>query len=126
MYSISLTDTTGTYKLPPLEVPLSRVKTEGIIERTPLSGNVYDQYIFTKRIWTHTWKYMTLEDYQLLDDIYEHQKATLTYPELTIEGENVTGLVVKYILGKKDIIDNCGTVENVTVTFRETRQLGSL
>lgn len=91
----------------------------------PLSGNVYDQYTATKRAWAHTWKYLTKEQYDLLDEIYERMKSEWTYPQLTIEGENVTNLVVKFELGAKNIIDDCGEVQDTTVSFRETRQLGS-
>ena len=52
-------------------------------------------------------------------------KSEWTYPQLTIDGESVTDLVVKFELGAKNIIDDCGEVQDVTVSFRETRQLGS-
>lgn len=124
-YTIFLTDSSGTYELPPLEVPLTRVKIEKMVTVEPLSGNVYDDYIATKRQWVHTWAYLTEEEYDLLDEIYERMKSTFTYPELTIDGENVNDLVVKYELSPKNIIDECGNVQTVTITLRETRQLGS-
>lgn len=91
----------------------------------PLSGNVYRDYMATKRIWSHTWAYLSKDEYDLLHAIYERQKAEWTYPRLTIDGENVANLVVDYTLGQKNIIDDCGTVSDVTITLRETRQLGS-
>lgn len=124
-YKIYLTDSAGTHELPPLEVPLTRVKNEKMTTVEPLSGNVYDDYLATKRVWSHTWAYLTEDEYDLLDAIYERQKSEFTYPQLTIDGENVANLVVKFELGAKNIIDNCGTVRDVTVAFRETRQLGS-
>lgn len=124
-YTIYLTDSAGTHELPPLEVPLTRVKNEKMTTVEPLSGNVYDDYIATKRTWTHTWRYLSEDEYALLDEIYERMKSEWTYPQLTIDGENVTDLVVKYELGAKNIIDDCGEVQDVTVSFRETRQLGS-
>lgn len=122
MYIIYLTDSAGTHELPPLEVPLTMVKNEKMTTVEPLSGNVFDQYIATKRTWTHTWAYLTKEQYDLLDEIYERMKSEYTYPALTIDGENVAGLVVRYDLSPKNIIDHCGNVQGVTVTFRETRQ----
>lgn len=124
-YKIYLTDLAGTHELPPLEVPLTRVKNEKMTTVEPLSGNVYDDYIATKRAWAHTWAYLTKDEYDLLDAIYERMKSTWTYPQLTIEDENVTDLVVKFELGAKNIIDDCGEVQGVTVSFRETRQIGS-
>lgn len=124
-YKIFLTDSAGTHELPPLEVPLTRVKNEKMTTVEPLSGNVYDDFIATKRAWSHTWKYMTEEEYELLDDILERMKAEWTYPSITIEGEGVSDLIVRYELGPKNIIDDCGTIGDVSVSFRETRQLGS-
>jgi len=124
-YTIYLTDSAGTHELPPLEVPLTRVKNEITTTVTPLSGNVYDDFLATKRVWSHTWAFLSKDEYDLLDAIYERMKSEFTYPQLTIDGEDVTDLVVKFTLGPKDIIDDCGNVSGVTVSFQETRQLGS-
>lgn len=124
-YTLSLTDSAGTHELPPLEVPLTRVKIEKQTVVEALSGNVYRDYIATKRNYTHTWRYLTKEQYDLLDEIYERMKTELTYPRLTVTGENVSLLVVDYELSPQNIIDDCGNVQDVTVSFRETRQLGS-
>lgn len=124
-YKIYITDSAGTHELPPLEVPLTLVPNEKETTVEPLSGNVYDDHIATKRVWSHTWSTLTKEQYDLLDTIYKRAKSEWTYPQVTIDGEDVTDLVVKYVLGPKNIIDNCGTVEDVSVSFRETRQLGS-
>lgn len=124
-YKIYLTDSAGTHELPPLEVPLTRVKNEKMTTVEPLSANVYDDYIATKRVWSHTWAYLTKEQFDLLDEIYERQKSEWTYPQLTIDGENISNLTVKYTLGAKNIIDDCGNVNGVTVSFQETKQIGS-
>lgn len=123
-YKIFLTDSAGVHELPPLDVPLTRVKNEKKTVVEALSGNVYEDYIATKRTWAHTWAFLSSEEYDLLDDIYERMKSERTYPRLTIEGESVNDLVVQYELGTKEIIDDCGNVRAVTVSFRETRQMG--
>ena len=125
MYKISLTDSAGTHELPLLEVPLTRVKNEKMVTVDPLSGNVYDDFIATKRVWSHTWAYLTKDEYDLLDEIYERMKSEWKYPQLTIDGESVSNLIVKYTLGPKNIIDDCGNVNNVTVSFQETKQIGT-
>lgn len=128
-YIIYLTDSAGTHQLPPLEVPLTRVKNEKSTEVEPLSGNVYEDYIATKRVWAHTWSYLTNDEYELLDAILERRKVDWAYPSLTIDtdnlGDSVSDLVVQYKLSPKNTIDDCGNVQDVTVSFRETRQLGS-
>lgn len=125
MYTIYLTDSAGTHELPPLDVPLTRVKIEKQTVVEALSGNVYRDFIATKRNYTHTWKYLTLEEYDLLDEIYERMKSEFTYPELTVQGDDFSGIVVDYQLSPKNIIDNCGNVQDVTVSFRESEQLES-
>lgn len=123
-YKLIVTDSAGVHELPPLEVPLTVVKNEKMTTVEPLSGNVYDDYIATKRAWSHTWAYLTKSQYDMLDGIYERAKNEHKYPRLTVEGENVSDLVCKFVLGAKNIIDNCGEVQDVTVAFYETRQMG--
>lgn len=117
-----LTDSAGTHELPPLDVPLTQVKNEKMTTVEPLSGNRYKDYIATKRAWSHTWAFLTIDEYNALDEIYERQKQEWTFPKLTVGGENVTELVVDYELGPKNIISEC-EVSDVTVVFYETRQL---
>jgi len=124
-YRIFLTDSAGTHELPPLEVPLTRVKNEKMTTVEPLSGNVYRDYIATKIGYAHTWAYTTEDEYNLMDEIYERMKSEWTYPLLTIEGTDIVDMVVDYTLFQQNIIDDCGTVNDVSVSFRETRQLGS-
>ena len=124
-YIIYLTDSAGTHELPPLEVPLTRVKNEKQTVVEPLSGNQYTDYLATKRAWSHTWKYLTSDEYDQLDEIYERMKSEWQYPRLTIDGENVTDLVVRYELGPKNIIDDCGTIGDVSIMVIETKQIGS-
>lgn len=125
-YKIYLTDSAGTHELPPLEVPLTRVKIEKQTIVEPLSANVYRDFIATKRNYTHTWKYLTKEEYDLLDEIYERMKSEFTYPELTVDGDNISNMIVDYELSPMNIIDDCGNVQDVSVSFRETRQLNGL
>lgn len=122
-YKIYLIDSAGTHELPPLEVPLTLVKNEKMTSVETLSGNIYDDSLATKRVWSHTWAFLTNDQFDLLDEIYERMKTEWTYPRITIEGEGVNDLVVKYILSSKNIIDDCGAVQDVSVSFRETRQM---
>lgn len=119
-YSITITDSAGVHQLPPLEVPLTRVKNEGITTVIPLSGNRYKDYIYTNLIYSHTWAWLTKEEYDLLDEIYERQKTEFIFPSITVEGDSITNMVVDFELGQKNIADDCGIVQNVTVNFYQT------
>ena len=124
-YKLYLTDSAGTHELPELEVPLTRVLNENMTTVQPLSGNVYDDYISTKRAYSHTWAFLSNDEYQMLEDIYERMKSEYTYPRLTVEGENISLMTVKFTLSSKNIISDCGEIADVTVGFQETRGLGS-
>lgn len=123
-YNITLTDSTGSATMPPVNVPLTTDTLEGSTDVTPLSFNVYTDFIAQKDIWSHTWAYMTKAEYDILRGYYDRQFTLFKYPQITITDEGVTTVVVRMYMEKKDVIDNCGTVESVSVRFRETRQLG--
>lgn len=124
-YEIQLTDSTGTSTLPETEVPLTVTTLEGATDVTTLSYNLYTDFITQKRVWSHTWAYMSPEDYLILKGYYDRQFTLYTYPQLTIVDENVDLVTVRMSLTPKNIIDNCGELSDVTVSFRETRQIGS-
>jgi len=126
---LKLLDSTGQTTLPPLEVPLTISILEGAVDVQTLSYDVYTDFIVQKRAWTHTWAYLTREEYQIIKGYYDRQfSAPYAYPQLTIDGSisnEITNIVVRMTLTSQNIIDNCETVSDVTVSFRETRQLGS-
>lgn len=125
MYEIQLTDALGSDILPPLDVPLTMVPVEGTVDVTTLSNDLYTDFMPNKRVWSHTWSYLTPEEYELVYGYYSRQFTLFEYPVLDILRDNVQGLYVRMTLSGKNIIDECGVVQNVTVSFRETRQLGS-
>lgn len=122
-YDITLTDTTTTATMLATEVPLTTTTLEGAVDVQTLSFNVYTDFIAQKRTWSHTWKYMTEDEYNALVGFYNRQFTLYQYPELTITEEGVDGVIVRMTMNVKNIIDGCGTVNDVSVTFRETRQL---
>jgi len=124
-YDITLTDTTTTAIMPLTEVPLTITTVEGAIDVEPLSLNVYTDFITQKRIWAHTWAYMTEQEYISLVGFYNRQFTLFKYPTISITNENTTNVSVRMVMTPKLIIDNCGTVQDVSVSWRETRQLGS-
>lgn len=124
-YDIVLTDSSGATTMPETEVPLTVTTLEGAVDVTTLSFNVYTDFITQKRVWSHTWSYMSEADFAILKGYYDRQFTLYTYPQLTITDESVNLVTVRMTLNPKNIIDNCGQVNDVTVSFRETQQLGS-
>jgi len=124
-YEITLTDSTTSATLALPEVPLTVTPLEGAVDVTTLSFDVYTDFITQKRIWSHTWAYMSEDDYNTLVGFYNRQFSLYEYPELTITEEGVTDVIVRMMMQPKNIIDDCGTVQDVSVSFRETSQTGS-
>lgn len=125
MIDIKLTDATGTATLQMLEVPLSIKTIEGATDVQTLDYNVYTDFLTQKRVWSHTWAYMDEDDYNILKGYYDRQFTLFEYPELSIDYYSVANVPVRMTLNQREVINFCGRVQNVEVTFRETKQLGS-
>lgn len=123
MYSIELSDSTTTAPMPLLHVPLTQSDIEGATDVATLDMNLYTDFFAKKRLWAHTWRYMTETDFNVLKGFYDRQFTLFQYPTLTITELGVSAVVVRMTLSPQNIIDNCGTVEDVSVTFRETVQM---
>ena len=125
MIELELTDATGTSTLQMLEVPLTINTIEGATDVQTLDYNVYTDFLTQKRVWSHTWAYMDESDYNILKGYYDRQFTLFEYPELSIDYYNVANVPVRMTLNQQEVINFCGRVQNVEVSFRETRQLGS-
>jgi len=126
---LKLTDATGQSTLPELEVPFTITPLEGAADVTTLSFDVYTDFVSQKRIWTQTYAFLTREEYELIKGYYDRQFTNYTYPQLTIDesvGNDVTNVVVRMSITPQNIIDNCETISDFTISFRETKQLDIL
>jgi hypothetical protein len=124
-YNLTLTDSTGTDTLALTEVPLTTTPLEIATDVQVLSGNLYTDFVAQKRIWSHTWAYLSEDEYNVIKGYYDRQFTLYEYPQLTIDDEGVDLVTVRMSITPKNIIDDCGNVQDVTVSFRETGQLGS-
>lgn len=126
MYTIILTDSSGTLELPELEVPFSESTIESARDVQTLDYNVYTSFIAQKRVWEHAWSYLPEADFDAIKAYYDRQFSTYQYPRISIDGLDVDNVVVRMTLTPRRIIDGCGNVADVTVTFRETRQMPAI
>lgn len=125
--TITLTDdvTTATLELP--EVPLAEETINNDVEVITLDNNI-SVYIVPdsdKRVWAHTWAYLSEADFNVLKGFRDRQRTLYKYPRVTITGVNpaVTDVPVYMKLSPKNIIDDCATVENVEIILRESTQM---
>lgn len=123
MYDITITDSTGTQTMPESEVPLTISELEGTTDVTTLDFNLYTDFVAKKRTWSHTWAYMSEDEFNVIKGYYDRQFTLYQYPKLTIEGLGVNQVTARMTLSPQNIIDNCGMVQGVTVSFRESQQI---
>lgn len=91
-----------------------------------VDGNISTYYGSMKRQYEITLLPLDQESYTSLRAFLNRQYQNLKYPEITIEGAetiNVNGMTAKMSLSAEEIVNICGLVQNVKLTFRESRQM---
>ena len=124
MYEIILQDSTTTLTLPPLEVPLT---TEPDIYSTTVKTLSNDVRKHTtggyRRSGTHTWSYMTKDEYNdLFQFFYRQEYVTFQFPRITITELGISDMTANIEVSSQQIIDSCGEHQNVTLSWRESLQ----
>lgn len=122
-YEIVINDIVDTMTILYPSPPLSESVIEGATDVTTLDLNLYTDFFATKRLWEDTIAYMSEDDFNQLKGFYDRQWTLWQYPTISIPDLGVTDIVVRMNLTPRRIIDKCGTVENVGISFRETVQM---
>ncbi len=110
----------------PLSAPivLTPIINEADVET--VDGNISTYYGSTKRQYTFKIAWLDAETYGSLQAFRDRQYANLKYPRITVEGApnlNVTDMTAKITLNDQEVTNNCGMVENIVLTFRESKQM---
>lgn len=91
-----------------------------------LDGNISTYYSSTKRQYSFKLYPMDSANYVALKGFIERQYSNLRYPSITVDGAenlNVDNMTAKMTLNEQQVVNQCGLVDNITVTFRESRQM---
>lgn len=120
-YDLTLTDSTATQSFNQAEIPVTTTPVEIATDVQVLSGNVYTDFIAQKRTWTRTFRFLDKATFDSLKGFYDRQFTLFTYPRVTIVAEEVSDIPVRMTLSGTNVIDNCGLIQEVTVSFREAR-----
>jgi len=123
MINITLTDDVATLTLPMLEIPLTETPIEKATDVENLLGDVKTYFIGQKRQWSHTWEYLSQADYDAIRAFYDRQLTLFKYPRLSIDYYSISDVSVRMSINQKDIVNHCGSISGLQVTFRETLQL---
>ncbi len=124
-YDLTLTDSTTSQTFNSAEIPITTTPVEIGTDVQVLSGNIYTDFIAQKRAWTRTFTNMPKDEFDLLKGFYDRQFTLYEYPHLTIVDDDASDIPVRMTFSGTNIIDNCGLTQEVTVSFRETKNLGS-
>lgn len=124
--TLTITDSSVSHTYDVLMNPLvnSPIYTETDV--ITVDGNISTYYSSTKQSFTVGLGNMSQAEYQVLKGFIDRQYANLKYPAITITGAvnlNVENMIAKMTLNDQRVIDNCGTIEGVELTFRESKQL---
>jgi hypothetical protein len=112
-------------QLPPIEQQFINTPQENAVDVTTLSGELYTDFVSIEHSWTFSYDSLTQAQYDVLRAVYNSQFTLFTFPELTIDFYDIEDQPVRMYINEKDIWNNCGAVQNVQITFRETEQLDS-
>lgn len=110
----------------PLAAPiiLAPIINEADVET--VDGNISTYYGSTKRQYTFKIAWLDAETYGSLQAFRDRQYSNLKYPHITVDGApnlNVADMTAKITLNDQEVTNNCGLVENITLTFRESKQM---
>lgn len=125
--SLTITDLQDEQEFVIFEAPITLEPVINMTDITTIDNNV-STYITgsPKKLYTFNLGYLDAETFGVLKGFYDRQITNLKYPQITVEGAdnlNIENMTARMILGEQAVIDNCGNVENVTVQFRESKQM---
>ena len=128
MITITIQDSTDSMEFYGNGIESPLVLTPQIAETDveTIDGNISTYYGSTKRQYSIRIPWMTATDYAQLQGFRDRQYSALKYPQVSITGAtnvNVTNMTAKLTLNAQSMIDQCGLVEGVEITLRESKQI---
>lgn len=114
--------TFGTSLITPIE--LNPILNETDVET--IDGNISTYYGSTKRQYNIKLMAMDAESYASLRAFLQRQYQNLKYPSITVEGTtnlSITNMTAKMSMSSINVTNACGLVDDITVTFRESKQM---
>lgn len=123
MITATLTNDMTTYQLPPIEKDFIHKPIENATDVVTLDGNMYTDFVNQKSSWTFNYDSLTEEQYNDIREFYDTQFLLFDYPRLSIPYYSLSDRRVRMYINDKNIWNNCGSVQNVQLIFRETDEL---
>lgn len=120
---MAITATLSGETMPPIELDFIHTPTENAVDVVTLDGSMYTDFVSQQYSWTFNYESLTQAEYDAMRAIYDSQFTSYEYPLLSIPYYSLTDQPVRMYINEKNIWNNCGAVQNVQFTFRETDQL---
>lgn len=118
-----ITSTLNGDAMPPIEQDFISTPIENAVDVVTLDGSMYTDFTSQDRQWTFNYEVLTQAQYDELRAKYDAQFTDYQYPLLSIPFYSVEDQPARMYINEKNIWNNCGDVQNVQITFRETSQL---
>lgn len=125
MITATITDSSGSMELPIIEVPLTVGREDFATDVVTLSNDMYTDFVSQKQSWAFPYDHILEDAYNELEGFYNRQFTIYEYPTISIPHYGVEDVPVRMFLNNREVFNNCGDVENIQVSFRETAQMGS-
>lgn len=128
MITATISNGVISMQLPIIQVPMTEEIIENATDVEPLDGNVYTSLNHNgiKRLWRFPYESMFKADYDPIKQIYLSQFSDYQYPTLSIPYyDTINDIPVRMYLNPKEVYNNCGDIQNLELSFRETNQLPS-
>lgn len=119
MITATLTDANGTITLPDIEQDFLQSPIENAVDVDTLNGTTFTDFTNKKHEWSFSYDSLTEDEYNAIRAKYDAQFTTNTYPQLSIPYYSLSNKSVRMYINDKDIWNNCGSVQNVQLRFRE-------
>lgn len=119
----TLTSSLGTLQLPVIEVGFTKSRVDKITNVEVLSNDVYTDFSPNRRrLWQFSNSWLYQDVYEAIEAVYDSQFTTGNYPTISIPYYGVEDVPVLMSINDMDVIDDCGTIQNIKLSFRETSQ----
>lgn len=119
---LTLSDATTTETIVLPTPPLTQEDSNLDVKKRTLDNSlhVYIAPNADKLTWLQQWSYLRIDEYLLIRGFRDRQRTLFEFPKLSITGlrsGDILNVPVFISMEEKQIIDNCETLENVSVTF---------
>lgn len=121
--TLTITDDNTSITYTFLPSPFNRKREIGESKVLTASGDIYTDYVYKKFEFEYEWGFLTADEYAILEGFFNRQYSLNKYPRISIPELGVDNMVTKMELSDQKIINSCGVVQNVKVSFRESSQL---